>query len=110
MRTPPQCEPHAADYKNQAWADYSLFELAMWVVLLLKRAGHRDNFDKRAKDLYDAENYLAFYVEARKVGRTMRRNELYVVHDILGFSRCLMNEKAFERELQTRLTCAIQES
>jgi hypothetical protein len=51
-------EQHAADYKANAWDQYTLQELGAWVHLLAKRAEHRDNAEKRAKDLYDAQNYL----------------------------------------------------
>jgi hypothetical protein len=51
-------EKHATNYKPQAWEAYTLAELGQWVHLLATRAGHRDNAEKRAKDLYDARNYL----------------------------------------------------
>lgn len=51
-------DQHAADYKPQAWEAYTMAELGMWVHLLSTRASHRDNAEKRAKDLYDARNYL----------------------------------------------------
>lgn len=50
---------HQGDYKAQAWEAYTLAELGWWVHLFAKRAEHRDNPEKRAKDLYDARNYLA---------------------------------------------------
>ena len=56
--TPQQIVPHQADYKTKAWEMYSLAELGWWVHLLTKRAEHRQNAEKRAKDLYDAQNYL----------------------------------------------------
>ena len=49
---------HQQDYKPQAYEAYTLAELGQWVHLLATRAGHRDNAEKRAKDLYDARNYL----------------------------------------------------
>jgi hypothetical protein len=49
---------HDGDYKPQAWEAYTLAELGWWVHLLTTRAEHRDNPEKRAKDLYDARNYL----------------------------------------------------
>jgi hypothetical protein len=52
-------EQHQGDYKPAAWDAYTLAELGWWVHLLATRAGHRDNAEKRAKDLYDARNYLA---------------------------------------------------
>ena len=51
-------EAHAVDYKSRAWEAYTLAELGQWVHLLATRSGHRDNPEKRAKDLYDARNYL----------------------------------------------------
>lgn len=52
-------DAHKGDYKAQAWEAYTLAELGQWVHLLATRAGHRDNAEKRAKDFYDARNYLA---------------------------------------------------
>jgi hypothetical protein len=52
-------ESHQGDYKPQAWEAYTLAELGNWVHLLAKRAEHRGNPEKRAKDMYDARNYLA---------------------------------------------------
>jgi hypothetical protein len=49
---------HQGDYKPQAWEAYTLAELGQWVHLLATRAQHRDTAEKRAKDLYDARNYL----------------------------------------------------
>lgn len=51
-------EKHDGDYKPLAWEAYTLAELGQWVHLLATRSQHRDNADKRAKDLYDARNYL----------------------------------------------------
>lgn len=51
-------EAHQQDYKPNAWDDYSFQELGQWVHLLTKRSEHRDNLEKRNKDLYDAQNYL----------------------------------------------------
>ena len=48
-----------ADYNPGAWEAYTLAELGWWVHLLTKRAEHRSNPEKRAKDLHDASNYLA---------------------------------------------------
>ncbi len=50
---------HAGDYKTAAWEAYTLAELGPWVHLLAARAGHRADAAKRAKDFYDARNYLA---------------------------------------------------
>jgi hypothetical protein len=55
--TPEQIKSHAGDYKNQAWQEYTEEELSWWVRLLTKRAGHRTDEAKKAKDLYDAGNY-----------------------------------------------------
>ena|SRR5690242_398012 len=56
--TPDAIKPHAPDYKDHSWELYTMQELGEWVHLLAKRAEHRDNPEKRAKDLYDAQNYL----------------------------------------------------
>lgn len=58
METPTSILPHTSDYKSQSWKAYTLQELGMWVHLFAKRAQHRTNPEKRAKDLYDAQNYL----------------------------------------------------
>jgi len=50
---------HEQDYNPAAWEQYTFQELGNFVHLLAKRATHRANPDKRAKDLYDAENYLS---------------------------------------------------
>ena len=49
---------HKADHKPQAWEAYAVDEHGQWVHLLSKRAEHRDNEEKKAKDLHDAQNYL----------------------------------------------------
>lgn len=59
-------EKHQEDYKPNAWQNYTLGELAMWVHLLRKRAEHRTNEEKKAKDLYDADNYLWMLKEKMK--------------------------------------------
>lgn len=66
MNTPEQIKPHAGDYKDQAWKQYTIEELEWWVKLLTKRASHRTDETKRNKDLYDADNYQAMLNEARK--------------------------------------------
>jgi hypothetical protein len=58
LKTPESIKAHSADYKDQAWKDYTVQELGMFVHLFVKRAKHRLNLDKKAKDLYDAQNYL----------------------------------------------------
>lgn len=50
--------PENKDYKPNAWEQYSMEELGHWVALLSKRATHRENPDKKAKDLFDAQAYL----------------------------------------------------
>lgn len=58
----PDCiEKHQGDYKQEAWRNYSFEELANAVAFFTKRAGHRSTFKKRAKDLYDAGNYLEMF-------------------------------------------------
>ena len=56
---PEQLDQYDAEYKPQAWEAYTLAELGWWVHLFAKRAGHRSDAEKRAKDLNDADNYLA---------------------------------------------------
>lgn len=56
---PQALEAHQQDYKPNAWEAYSFEELGNFVHLLAKRAGHRSDAGKRAKDLYDAQNYLS---------------------------------------------------
>lgn len=55
---PGGCVSHQVDYKAGSWQDYTLYELGYWVYLLAVRSQHRSNLEKRAKDLYDAQNYL----------------------------------------------------
>jgi len=59
IKTPTSIKPHSLDYKLDSWLNYSIEELGHWVALLVKRAGHRTNPDKAAKDLKDACNYLS---------------------------------------------------
>ena len=47
-----------AEERAIAEQDYTLQELGYWVHLLATRSQHRSNPEKRAKDLYDAQNYL----------------------------------------------------
>lgn len=56
-------EKHNKDYKKNgnAWDDYSLHELEMWVNNLRKRSGMRTDEEKAEKDNYDADNYEEFY-------------------------------------------------
>lgn len=49
---------HQPDYRENAWDEYTIAELGQFVHLLAKRATHRANPEKRAKDLLDAQNYL----------------------------------------------------
>jgi hypothetical protein len=68
-KTPASLKPHRNDYKDGAWRFYKMSELGQWVHLLYMRAGHRTDPVKRAKDLYDAENYLGMMrakLDARK--------------------------------------------
>lgn len=50
---------HDHKFKKDAWHEYSVAELAMWVHLLRKRADMRTEPDKAAKDRMDADNYEA---------------------------------------------------
>lgn len=56
--TPESIKPHAQDYSGRAWENYGFDELGNWIHLLAKRATHRTDERKMAKDLYDAQNYL----------------------------------------------------
>lgn len=51
-------EAHATKYKDNAWLDYSIQELGNFIHLFVKRASMRADPEKRAKDFYDARNYL----------------------------------------------------
>jgi hypothetical protein len=59
LHEPEGLAPHGADYKPDAWMDWTLYELGWWVHLLTKRAGMRADPHRRAKDLHDAANYQA---------------------------------------------------
>lgn len=66
---PESIEHHQVDYKSDAWKQYTLQELGYWVHLFVKRAEHRDNAEKKVKDLHDAQNYLNMmqsYIDAAK--------------------------------------------
>jgi len=52
-------EKHEQDYKEDAWKKYTVEEYQWWIKLFCKRSTHRINQDKRAKDIYDARNYLS---------------------------------------------------
>ncbi len=80
MATPQQIEVHAHKYKEGAWRNYSLVELAQWVELLTKRASHRTNYKKCIKDLDDASNYLSmlnakFQEDTDKIDKSFRQEE-----------------------------------
>jgi hypothetical protein len=55
--TPAEIMPHANKYIPDAWRDYTVQELGQWVHLLHKRASHRADAEKKAKDIDDAKNY-----------------------------------------------------
>ena len=74
--TPEKCESHQVDYKPHAWEAYTLAELGWWVHLLTKRAEHRLNSEKRAKDLYDAGDYLSMMVAKLEEAKLKSRKEL----------------------------------
>jgi hypothetical protein len=69
MQTPKTIAEHAEKYRADAWKEYTPAELGSWVALLVKRAGMRTDHAKRAKDLDDAENYLAMLQEHINAGR-----------------------------------------
>ena len=73
LKTPASIKLHSLDYKQNSWLNYSIEELGQWVALLVKRAEHRTNPDKAAKDLYDAYNYLE-----------MMRARIEAVQSLLG--------------------------
>ena len=58
MNTPQSLLKHEPEYRPQAWQEYTLEELGMWVHLFAKRARHRSSPEKKASDLYNAQNYL----------------------------------------------------
>lgn len=57
-KTPETIKPMASKYVDRSWEAYTFSELGWWVHLLTVRAHHRNNSEKRAKDLTDAQNYL----------------------------------------------------
>jgi hypothetical protein len=59
MQTPDQIKEHDAKFAPDAWTQYTVAELAMWVHLLRKRADMRTEPTKSAKDCADADNYEA---------------------------------------------------
>jgi hypothetical protein len=54
---------HEADFRPDAWQEYTVDELLAWVRLLTKRAGMRADEAKREKDLSDAANYRAMLLK-----------------------------------------------
>jgi len=80
MATPEEIKQHADKFKDGSWRNYSYEELAQWVNLLTKRAGHRNDFNKMEKDLEDANNYLAmlkskFEEDAQRIYTSFEREE-----------------------------------
>lgn len=59
MKIPNSIKAHASKYTDGAWEQYTVDELGAFVHLLLKRAVHRVDLDKRRKDIEDAQNYLS---------------------------------------------------
>jgi len=59
MQTPDQIKKDEPRFAPDAWKDYTVGELAMWVHLLRKRAEMRTEPEKSAKDRADADNYEA---------------------------------------------------
>lgn len=57
-------QEHEHKYAPDAWKDYTVAELAMWVHLLRKRAEMRTEPDKAEKDRQDADNYETMLREA----------------------------------------------
>lgn len=58
LNTPESIIEHEPKYHSNSWKQYTVAELGQWVHLLVKRAYHRSDMQKRAKDLNDAQNYL----------------------------------------------------
>lgn len=58
MKTPESIVQHQARFKADAWKDYSIVELGNAISFFVKRAAHRTEMEKAAKDLTDAQNYL----------------------------------------------------
>lgn len=80
MSTPESILEHQDKYHEGAWRNYSYEELAQWVNLLTKRAGHRTQFEKSQKDLDDANNYMEmlkakFAEQAERIELTFRQEE-----------------------------------
>lgn len=55
---PESCEEHQPKYVEGIWKQYTLSELGNWVHLFAKRSQHRNDLEKKKKDLTDAQNYL----------------------------------------------------
>lgn len=58
-RLPVELTGHATGFDKDAWREYQVYELGWFVHLLLMRSRHRTDAIKRAKDIYDAGNYLS---------------------------------------------------
>ena len=58
LEEPAELSEHSTKYNDNAWRDYTVAELGMFVHLLVKRAEHRADIEKKTKDLNDAQNYL----------------------------------------------------
>lgn len=71
MDKPEMIEKDEPNYRPQAWQEYEVHELGMWVHLFVKRAGMRspEAREKALKDLKDAEAYhamIASHIEAAR--------------------------------------------
>jgi len=58
-KTPPSLATFATVYENNSWRQHTLEELGQAVAFFCKRSQQRSDARKRAKDLRDANNYLA---------------------------------------------------
>ena len=58
-RAPYALKYHRDDYADQSWKGYTLEQLGNAVAFFVKRSVQRSKPAKQAKDLYDANNYLA---------------------------------------------------
>lgn len=69
LKTPGGLAEHEPKFKPDAWKAWSVQELGGIVAFFLKRATHRLDPEKRAKDLTDAQNYAAMiqaHIDAAK--------------------------------------------
>ena len=61
---------HQSKFKVKSWKNYTDEELRWWIKLLRKRAEHRTDPEKKAKDIKDASNYGLMLSESLKYDTT----------------------------------------